>query len=108
MRSLPKITGSSIFKDRGSLVPEGYVYATQPRRPGRRSGEGKGKLEKMDQSDEFGRSCLGFFGTFVSTKPHNGNGDGEQRLIQPADGPNFIRMKVKNLRIVIQWAIMTG
>lgn len=68
-----------MFKGRGSLVPVAYIYGTQPRRPGREAG------------------------IFVSAKPHNGTGDGEQRLIQAAHGPNFIRTKMRNLRIAIQW-----
>ena len=107
MRYLPMITGSSIFKDRRDLVPAGNMYGTRARRPGRRSGEGKEKFRKMAQSDEFGRLCLGFSEIFVSAKPHNGTGDGGQRLILAAHGPNFILMKIKNLRIAIQWAIVS-
>lgn len=44
---------------------------------------------------------------FISAEPY-AIVDGEQRLIHAALGPNFTRMKMENICIASEWAIITG
>lgn len=51
--------------------------------------KGKRRSRRWPKGTISAGRASGSLGIFVSAKPRNGTGDGEQRLIQAAHGPDF-------------------